>query len=69
MINTREKLADIALQDPDSFGVIPARLPRESIEAVERLMSAFADAAGVRMRDERAVEKRIELPMDRVMDY
>ncbi len=68
MINRGKEFADIALEYPDRALVILAHLVRESAKAVHCAVRAFILATKIRISDERAVEKWIELAVYRMME-
>jgi len=47
VIDTREELLDVTLEDPGGAGVVVGDLVGESSEAVDSLVRAFAQPAGI----------------------
>ena len=64
MVDTREELADVALQDPDGACAIAAHLTIERVEPPDGPMRPFAYPAGIRIGDEGPVEEGIEHAVD-----
>ena len=67
MIDIREKLSDVAFQNPASSGVVSADFIRELAKSVNRLMRPLLNSAGIGISDEYLVEKRIKNPINGVM--
>src|SRR3989338_7435405 len=68
MINAREKLADVALQNPAGSGMIAADLPCRPAEPVQRSVRPLADATGKGVGNEQTVEDWIQDAMDGVVN-
>lgn len=68
LINAREELLDIHLQDPAGTRVIPAHLPRKGSKRAQGLVGSFAALAGKGGDNELLLEKGIEHAIDRVVE-
>lgn len=67
LINAREELLDIHLQDPAGARVIPAHLPRKGSKRAQGLMGSFATLAGKGGDNELLLEEGIKHAVDRVV--
>lgn len=68
MVNVREKLPDIAFQNPRGSGVIFAGLAAKRTKSVYGSVRSLADTAGIRISDKSSVKKWVELPVNRVVE-
>jgi len=64
VVDTVEKLSDVAFENPTGTGEVAADFSREVPQTVHRRMRAFPDAAGIGIEDERTVEERIQHAVD-----
>jgi len=60
MIDAREKLPDIALQDPYGTGIVTAYLPIKSVKTPDSPMGSLPYAARVRIGNKRPIKKWIK---------
>lgn len=68
MVNAREKLADVAFQNPESAGIVTARLPGKITKPIQRFVRALAYPARIGVGNKNFFEERIKHPVDGVMD-
>jgi len=68
VVDAREELADVALQDPTRSGMITTGLPRHRPVTVERAMRPLADSTGEGVGHEAMVEERVQDTVDGMMD-
>ncbi len=67
MVNVREKLPDVALQNPAGFGVVLAHFTTKRTESVYGFVRSFTDAAGIGIGDKSSVKERIKNAIDGVV--
>ena len=68
MVNTREELPDIALQNPAGSLIIPAGFPDKSPESIYSFVSSLVETTGIRVGDEQPVKERVKNPVNSVME-
>lgn len=67
MIYIREKLFDVAFQNPASLGIVLANFIRERAKPIDRPVRAFPNPARIRISDKCFLKKRIKNPINGVM--
>ena len=67
MVYRAEEFSNVALEHPDSFGVILAFDISELPESIDRLMSSFVQPAGIGIIYKCLIEKRIKHPIQSMM--
>src|SRR3989344_2893044 len=68
LIDGGEEFSDVAFEYPAGAGVVARNFVRELPEPIHRLVRALASAAGARVCNERAVEERGELAIQRMVE-
>ena len=68
MVDIREKLFDVAFQNPASAGVVAARLMRKQTKSIQSSMATFSKLTRKRIGDKSLSEKGIKSPIDGVME-
>lgn len=68
MVDCREELSHVCLEGKTRLGIVLTHCPDESIESRKRAVRPFANAAGVRVKNERPIKERIEDAIECVMD-
>lgn len=67
VIHAVKKFPYITFEHPAGAGPILADFARKALQAVHSRMRPLPNAAGIRIEDERTVEKRAQYPMDRMV--
>jgi dsDNA-specific endonuclease/ATPase MutS2 len=68
MVDTREELPNVTLEHPDRARMIMRDFIRKRAKTIECLMCPLPLAARIRVGDERAVEERVQLPIERMVE-